>query len=294
MPSKSVFSLKNAILLSAVVFTFIMAASTAFAQDQPQEVLPELPGPVKTLVDQGAQVRFLGRDLGVEGWVAIKNGQEQYFYVLPNGQGFLSGVLFDKDGKVVTIDQVRRLRQHGDAQTLDTLAADTPAERADAEKKPRYEFMTPSEQLFYDVENSNWIPVGKAGTPLFYAFIDPQCPHCHELMARLKKDIKAGKLQVRMIPVGRTEQSKAQAAFLMASPDPEDTWWRHLDGDETALPAKQGISTQGVERNLMIMQTWKLEATPLIVYRGKDNTVKIIRGTPKDYQALISDLGSRV
>lgn len=277
-------------ILSCAALSLILMSGSAMAQ---QESIPELPAPIKTLVDQGAQIRFLGKDYGLEGWVAIKNGQEQYFYVVPGQKAFLTGILFDEAGKPVTVEQVRNLRAQGE-DILDTLAADN-AEELNMEKDKKYEFKTPSEQLFWDVENSNWIPVGLAGTPVFYAFVNPQCPHCHDMMAELKeKYIDSGRAQVRLIPVGTDEQSTAQAAFLLASPDPAGAWWKHMGGDAEALPAKLGINTQGVERNLAVMQSWKLSATPLVVYRGKDGTVKIIRGKPKDLEALVSDLGARI
>lgn len=286
----STFLKRGAIMLATGAV--LLAAGATYAQ---QEAVPELPAPLKTLSDSGAQIRYLGKEHGLDGWVAIKGGQEQYFYVLPDGQAFISGVLFDKEGKIVTVEQVQRLRAQGDAAVLDTLAANDPIERAQAEKtEPKYEFMTPSEQLFWDIENSNWLPIGQAGTPVFYALIDPQCPFCHEMMVEMKSHIQGGEAQIRMIPVGKTEQSRAQAAFLMAAPDPAATWWRHMDGDENALPAKQTINTQGVERNMLLMQTWKLPGTPVIVYRAKDGSVKIITSKPKDIKALIADLGSKV
>ena len=264
------------------------------AAAQNDTILPTLPDPIQNLADQGAQIRFLGKDHGVEGWIAIKNGQEQYFYVLPNNGGFISGILFDEKGKAVTINQVSRLRAQSGGELLDTLTADKPESITENTKSAeKYEFKTPSEQLFSDIENSNWIPVGKAGTPVLYSFIDPQCPHCHAMMRDLKSYIDEGHAQVRLIPVGFKEESKAQAAFLLAAPSPQNVWWRHMEGDKNALPAKKEINQQGVQRNLSVMQSWKLTATPLIVYRGKDQKVKIIRGKPKDPKALINDLGAR-
>jgi len=256
-------------------------------------VLPKLPDPLQNLANEGAQIRFLGKDFGLDGWVAIKNGQEQYFYVLPDGKGFLSGILFDDKGKAVTVQQVSRLRGQ-DSGLLDSLTADPTLENTNtASSETQYEFKSPSEQLFWDIENSNWIPVGQAGTPVFYSFIDPACPHCHSMMKEMQPLIKAGKVQVRLIPIGFKESTRAQAAYLLATPNPEEAWWRHMDGDANALPARQEINQQGVQRNLSIMQSWKLSVTPLVVYRGKDGKVKIVRGKPQDKDALVNDIGAR-
>lgn len=278
-------------LLTLISACTMMGSTASFAQDN--TLLPKLPAPIQNLANEGAQVRFLGKDFGVEGWIAIKNGQEQYFYVLPNNGGFISGILFNEKGQAVTIEQVSRLRAQNGGELLDLLATDAPSRVKDATKAEKYEFKTPSEQLFWDIENSNWIPVGQAGTPVFYSFIDPQCPHCHTMMTDMRQHIGAGRVQVRLIPVGFKEETRAQAAFLLATPAPAQTWWRHMDGDQSALPAKKEINLQGVQRNLSIMQSWKLKVTPLIIYRGKDNKVKIIRGKVKDIEALISDLGAR-
>ena len=79
----------------------------------------------------------------------------------------------------------------------------------------------------------------------------------------------------------------------MASPNPQERWMRHMDGDADALPAKSEISQQGVERNLAIMQSWKFNVTPMIIYRGKDGSVKLMRGKPKSIDNLIADIGAR-
>ncbi len=280
---------KKSFLVCAGIIVF---SPSVYAQQQNDTLLPALPDPLQNLANDGAQIRFLGRDQGVDGWIAIKNGKEQYFYVLPNGS-FVSGVLFDSKGKTITIKQVQELRKKSGG-ILDSLAADIPPTKniKDAKVAEKYEFKTPSEQLYYDVETSNWVPIGAAGTPMFYSFIDPQCPHCHAMMQDLKPYIDAGKVQVRMIPVGFREETRAQAAFLMATPSPETVWWRHMDGS-SPIPASQEISQQGVQRNLSIMQSWKLSVTPLIIYRAKDGKVKIIRGKAKDLDALIKDLGAR-
>jgi thiol:disulfide interchange protein DsbG len=106
------------------------------------------------------------------------------------------------------------------------------------------------------------------------------------------KDAYIGKglVQVRMIPVGFREETLAQAAFLLASPDPQDRWFKHLDGDASAVPAKSGTSTQGIQKNLALMQAWKFSVTPMTIYRGRDGKVKIIRGRAGNMADILADL----
>ncbi|MCC6597864.1 MAG: thioredoxin fold domain-containing protein [Alphaproteobacteria bacterium] len=275
-------------LLMALLFLGASAVP-AYAQ---QDSLPELPAPIQNLVNDGAQIRFLGKDHGVEAWLTIKNGVEQYFYVLPGRKAFIMGVLFDDTGKLVTVEQVNRLREGGDT-LLDSLAEFPAAEKTD--KGQAFEFKTPSEQLYADIESGNWVPLGAPQAPVIYSFIDPQCPHCHEFINMLRKGgyLENGQVQLRMVPVGFKDETRAQAAFLIASPDPAERWYRHMDGDKTALPARSEINQQGVQKNLSIMQSWKFDVTPLSVYRDKSGTIKIIRGTPQDMKAVLADLGGK-
>lgn len=273
-------------------FLAIFAALALFSfSAQAQDGLPAVPEPIQNLVNEGAQIRYLGKDHGLDAWLTMKSGQEQYFYVLPDGSAFLMGVLFNKKGKAVTVDQVRRLQTQG-GDVLDSLASDPDLgmrQKSGASMDP-FSLKSPSERLFYDIENSNWIPVGAPEAPALYSFIDPQCPHCHAFMSDAKAFIESGALQVRMIPVGLRDETRAQAAFLLASPSPQERWFRHMEGDETALPAKAEINQQGVQRNLAIMQSWDLDITPLIIYRAKDGSVKIVQGRPKDLESLIRDI----
>jgi thiol:disulfide interchange protein DsbG len=278
----------------AAVLLICMSPMLAFAQSKNDAAapLPEMPAAIKTLVAEGAQARFLGRDYGMDAWITIKNGQEQYFYVTPDHSALVMGVLFNNKGKMVTLEQVQRLQQQGDT-LIDTLAGGSEPQTP-ADRKVSKEFETPAERMFGDIESSNWVPLGVTGAPVLYAFIDPQCPHCHSFIQSLRTDyINKGGVQVRMIPVGLREETAAQAAFLLAAPNAAERWYKHMDGDATALPANKDISDQGVQRNLAVMHAWKFDVTPLIVYRAKDGKIKILKGEPKDIPGLIADLGAR-
>lgn len=276
------------------LFAFFAAFFLLPAVSQAQNAVPELPEPLQNLANEGAQVRYLGREHGLDGWITIKRGQEQYFYVLPDRKAFVMGVLFGENGQMLTIDQVRRLR--GQEAGLDALAADPSlsVRRPSEAASNTFSVDTPSERLFSDVQDSNWIPVGGgADAPVIYAFIDPQCPHCHAFLKDVRGAyIDSGRVQIRMVPVGLNPATMAQAAFLLATPDPEEKWFRHMDGDEEALPIKPDINQQGVQRNMAIMQSWRLDATPLLVYRDTSGTVKIVRGRPQDAVAVMRDLGA--
>lgn len=262
---------------------------------------PDLPPALETLAGQGAQLRYLGNEYGLDGWIAIYQGQEQYFYVTPDGKAMVSGLMMDRNGRMITIDQIRRLRQETGG-TLDIFAEDMSSEDSAAvpgesfpEKVSDLTFKTPAEQLFENIEDSNWIPLGDPAAPVIYSFVDPQCPHCRAFMQDLHHDyIDKNAVQVRIIPVGRNPDSLKQAAFLLALPNPQERWWRHVEGDAGALPVSGDISQKGVAHNMAVMRAWKLDTTPLTIYRAKDGQVKIVEGRARNIDQIVADLPSPV
>lgn len=280
-----------------VIFSLFISTLTVFSLNsvKAQDNLPALPEALKVLVDRGAQTRYLGKKHGLDGWVAIFQGEEQYYYVTEDGEGFVMGLLFDKAGDMVTIEQVRDLQRQSD-DVLDFLAVDKPDKsltESIRETNEAFEYKTPAERMFTDIENSNWVRFGRDDAPVIYSFMDPQCPHCHSFMGDLKDSyIEKGLIQLRMIPVGFKDETLSQAAFLLAAPDAKQRWYSHLDGDSSALPAKSGTNTQGVQKNLALMQTWKFSVTPMTVYRGKDGKIKIIRGRAGNMNEILADLPS--
>lgn len=287
-------------------FILLLALSVvsvpAFAAD------PPMPQPLQNLASDGAQVRYLGRDNGLDGWLTFKNGQVQYFYVTPDQQGIVLGVLFNNKGDVVTMRQLDALRKKdpaldtligGGAQTATAPAATPVAPSAD---KPATTQAQPaattasskSQQLFADVKNSNTVLLGQANAPVVYTFIDPQCPHCHDMIQKIRKAdaFKKGQIALRVIPVGlMNEKSLQQAAFLLAANNGADLLYNHLD-EKVELEANPNVNTQAVQQNIQLMQKWKLDVTPFSVYSNKAGEIKIIRGVPEDLAKVVRDLNA--
>lgn len=266
-------------------------SSVAFAAD------PPMPAPIQQLVKDGAVARYLGKDQNLDGWVTFKNGQEQYFYVTPDGQGIIMGLLFNTRGDAITLRQIDQLRER-EGDTLDKLAGVNPA--VPAVNKPTTEPQkntvatkpnSKSEQFYADIELANWIVLGEKTAPPFYAFIDPQCPHCKDMIKEFQNSGALNNIQLRLLPVGLlSEDSLAQAAFLLASPTAGADLLKLVGGDQSAIPIDKNLPLLGVQKNLSLMQTYKIDVTPFAVYKTKDGTVKILRGVPKNMKALIKEI----
>lgn len=284
--------------LVAVLALLVLIPGLAVAQSGGRQAGADLPETLENLAAKGAQIRYLGREKGLDGWIAIHQGQEQYFYATPDREAVMMGLLFDRNGKLMTIRQVQNLQQGNDPTIESLMAAENaaPADPLAALQEQLQQQITtkpesPSEQLMAGVEDSNWVALGNENAPVIYAFIDPQCPHCKAFTQDIRKDyLDAGLLQLRMIPVGYSPETKAQAAVLLAASNPAELWFRHIQNDATALPVSGDTNKQAVELNLALMQDWKLDATPIIVYRSASGEVKIVRGRPKNPADILNDL----
>lgn len=283
--------MKKIALLSVLALTIFSAPAYA----QPAQNLPVLPTALDNYVKQGAQIRYMGRENGFDAWVTVKQGAIEYYYV-PKGNPklFFRGLMYDGNGEAVTVKQVENLKKNSD-ETFNMMVGQTGGQASEKQAETAAPEMPKSlsEQLFDNVTSSNWIGIGDPQAPHIYMFIDPQCPHCHRFTKKLyDQAINDGKLQLRIIPVGFiNDKSLPQSAFLLGSKNAGDRWINYIQGDTDQIPVSGGLSTQGAESNNAIMLSWKLNATPITVYRsGKSQKIKIIEGPANDIAALLEDL----
>lgn len=296
-------------LLSAIALLTIISSS-AMAQIEPLR-----PKYIQALEQSGAQITYLGNDLGLDGWLTEKGVQRQFVYVTPNKEAFIVGVLLDRDGQNITAEQIDRYMKKNPAyleeqlkkmQQQSNAVRSAPAPKA--EKAPVIQAQapapatvkpipvdpsSPSEKLFAQIEAGNWVEIGQKDAPIVYAFIDPECPHCHQFITDLREAnaYDQGNIRTRLVPVGiMGEESLYEAATLINTQNPQKAFFDHLDGDEFALPIDKKVNTQKVQKNMAIMQDWKLDVTPFIVYRNKAGSVKIVRGGPKNLTEFLNDL----
>ncbi len=282
------------------LFFVMMMSVGAYAAE------PSLPAPLQKMKDDGAQVRYLGNDQGFNGWVMIQNAQEQYFYVSPDGQSIFMGILFNNKGDAITLRQVANLRQKepqldqlAEPQTSPTTPASPPSSAPAATPSPstpapaisESKTQSRAEKLFAAVQTANAITLGDQNAPALYVFIDPQCPHCHDMIKDIRKSgfLEKKMLRVAVIPVGlMSPESLNQAAALLASPQAVQDLYAQMDGKAVAVPA--GINTQAVQKNMSVMQEFKLDVTPFSIYRAASGEIKIIRGRASDLKSVVAQL----
>jgi thiol:disulfide interchange protein DsbG len=271
-------------------FALGLIVNPAMAQEA-----PPVPAPIQALEQDGAVVKYLGQEQGLQGWVTFKDGQEQYFYVTPDGQSIVMGILFNNRGDAVTLRQVAQLREREGA-AIDKLAGvsksvpQTVSQSANAPAKSTSS--SRAEQFFADVQKAAFLKLGDDSAPKLYSFIDPQCTHCHDLINDVRQSglLQDKKIQLRLIPVGlMNETSLREAANMLSGKITAQDVFAHIDGNKNALLKDQNPNTQAVQKNMALMQEWKMDVTPFSVYRAANGEVKILRGTPEDIKTLVAD-----
>lgn len=151
---------------------------------------------------------------------------------------------------------------------------------------------TPAARLLGDMQMANGVIWGQAGSPMFYALVDPNCPHCQHFLQQAEPFVNAGLIAVRIIPIGFDDKSRQQAALVLAVGDGPARMLAYAKGDTTQLNPPADINVAGVTANTVMFDKWHLEATPIIIYQagGKTGPVKLIRGRPLDMAAAVADL----
>lgn len=269
---------------------------------------------VKKLVQDGAQLHYLGHRSQIHGWFVIQDGRVQILYLSPDQKTLIVGALLDTLGRNVTRDQVRYLLKNkpivkemmtGASRDLDAIkkagrdggvasvAADKKQQALKDDKTAPSVSLTPGERLIQDMKAAASVKFGKHDTAKIYMLAAPSCPVCKSTWRELRGSVASGDVEVNLIPVynkvGDTEIN--QSAQLLTSKEPLKAWNKHVDGDSSLLAGQpSSIAIRAVSANLKLVNKWNVQGYPYLVYRGKDGRIKIVQGKPERMAAVLLDL----
>ncbi len=282
-------------------FIFLLLVSFVFTATAPARADdPALPAPLADMAAAGTAMKYLGRDLGYDGWLAIKDGQEQYFYATPDGSAIFLGVLFNKNGRAITYDQMKRLQGKKDPIFDDLINAPSQKTKPVANAltttstEPRAtetRVASPAQEFLADVLKGHAFTMGAAQAPDIYMFVDPLCPHCKDMLRVLRPAVRGGKLRIHVLMVGALfPESGPLAVHVVGSTDPTAALDAIMAGNRPTLAKDAHTSTPDLDANLAILKKWKFEGTPITVYRAKDNTIKLLQGAAAKADLILNDL----
>jgi protein-disulfide isomerase len=289
------------ILLALLFFVTLQGAGMAASAQPDSDKNPIL----AALQKAGAKFYYLGNRSGMDGWFIVKEGQVQIAYATPDNKNIVIGALFGQDGENVTALQVSTLVQTNKdfAQMMTNLQKEQTAfaqgnGQSSAPPTPQSignmpaASTSPGERLIQDLSSASTIMVGKASAPEILMVMDPRCPHCQATFRALRDSLSRGDLHLRLIPIGPEDsENERAAAILLGTPDPFMAWSKYMGGDVSALAGTPSdAAVLGVRANHQVIDDWKIENTPYLVYRAKDGKIKVLQGEPK-IPVLLKDLG---
>jgi hypothetical protein len=261
---------KGVLTISAVLFAGFMTAQTAMAD--PAALHPVL----QEFEKAGGKVEFLGHAFGVDGWLVTNpKGGVQYAYTTPEG-GLITGMMFAPDGTLETKKQLELFQARTKGEQSAAPVAD--ADKADQSAAPK------SEKLYAAVEQAAWVGMGKITAPYLYMFINVTCDHCQHFWRDLEADVEAGKIQVRLIPYGKTKPNRDGGAALLSAGDNAPIAWAAMaHNNDTILkeitPTEEAYAK--VDANTALVKEWKLKGPPFTIYRRPgDGVLTAIVGRP--------------
>ncbi|MBP7253042.1 MAG: thioredoxin fold domain-containing protein [Alphaproteobacteria bacterium] len=265
---------------------------------------------IQNLLLGGAELYYVGERSSMHGFLLYKDGQMQMTYLTPDRNALIFGGMYGIDGADISAQQVNNASAEN-AQLKALLAASSEQQKdlerstgmasardpvSDAKRNTLPAgggvSLTPGERLMNDFLSAAGVVVGQEGKPLTLMLVDPQCQFCKATWGELYEPIKKGQLRVKLIPIGAegSENEKQAAKFLRVS-DPLNSWNKFVSGDKTILAGDPpAADLTAVRSNMSMVATWKIQATPYIVYRGADGKVKVVQGKPEKVANILSDL----
>jgi thiol:disulfide interchange protein DsbG len=142
--------------------------------------------------------------------------------------------------------------------------------------------------------------VGHAG-PLMVVFMDPNCIYCHKVWDAAQADILAGKLRLKVVPVGFLKPtSLAKATTIMQSVHPATAWAHNEkrfqknieEGGEKPALHLDPKALADVRANTALLGSTGEMATPVLVYcRHGDKAPVVLHGIAPDFLNGLGQVG---
>ncbi len=236
---------------------------------------------LQRIASAGAQLTDLGTEHGLR-TVFARNGQTfQVFYVTPDGQGAIGGVMWDSTGRNITRQQVSSIDGAIPTVTVGAIAA-----------APRMAVDQSAPSALQTVASTTYGVTGPSTAPRLWMFIDPLCSFSVRAMEQLQPFVAAGKVQVAVIPLSLLDledqgRSTAAARTMLGKgrDDMVAAWTANaLAGDPDAASAAT------LQANMVAQEALGLRGTPTFYWRKPDGTEGHQVGLPSDFAAIIASI----
>jgi thiol:disulfide interchange protein DsbG len=221
---------------------------------------------------------------GLDGLFVRSGAQFQVFYITPDKERVIPGVMWDAAGKDLTRAQVANVP--GAIPTV--VVGDVASAKMDP--KPG----ASSVSALPLVQKATYGTVGSALAPHLWMLIDPQCVYSVRAYQMLHPFVEAGKVQLSVIPLSVLDyedkgQSTKSALALLSKPGEQlVSSWQAGNVNDPPIPA----AAARLQANMAIAQAIGLQGTPTLIWKKADGTEGRIDGVPTSVEALLASIGS--
>lgn len=281
---RSVLARRNAEFLTLWVAPSGAAAVSGFLVDLPFAQLATI---------AGSGLTDLGMQHGLRA-VLVRNGpQFQVFYVLPDGERVIPGIMWDAAGKNLTREILASVEG-----TLPTVSIGDPPVAPGAPSSATVPAQpvgatAPSADRMAVVERAVAGTAGNPAAPRLWMFADPQCGYSSQALQRLQPFVSAGRLRLSIIPVaildhqnGGRSTSSSSAMLGMTGEQMIAAWSR---GDLRAPPSAE--AARHLETNMQAANAVGIRGTPTFFWRRAGGGEGRHDGMPSDVEALLASVG---
>ena len=240
--------------------------------------------PAQAKATDGSAVKFLeSKGVTIDARFSVPGELHGYAATRPNGRRVV--FFTTADGKVLIFGTL--VDEHGKNLTQEYLDAYV--------QKPM------NRQYFSSLEKSHWIAMGsKHPKRIVYAFVDPNCPYCHQFWEAARKAYPKG-LQVRYIVVGILGNSSVnKAAAILGAKDPAAALEKNELGFKDHSGAIAPVTRMPdhihsiIAEHDRLMTKFGIDGTPGLVWKNKAGKVQTSNGLPPSSELeKIFGLGKR-
>lgn len=237
------------------------------------------------IASHGASLSELGAAHGLRTVFARSGNAFQVFYLAPDGQAAIGGVMWDANGHDVTRDQVAPIP--GTVPTVSIGDPGTMAQSAAASGE------VPKISLLKVAEGTTYGTLGDPRAPRLWMFIDPMCAYSVRAMGALKPYVAAGKIQLAVIPLSELDyedQGRSTPAAQIMVSKPGDQMVGAWTGQQLAGTPPQGAAAL-LAANMTAATAIQLRGTPTFLWHRADGSVGRADGIPDDFGAMIASVG---
>lgn len=222
------------------------------------------------LISTGAKItQHFTSSSGLPAIVADSGTEKRLFYITPDGNSLIVGMVFDANGNNTSNADLKR----AGVSSSDSIGTKVPGD-------------VQLQELWTRAEKLHWVQDGNSGK-VIYVFFDGNCRYCHTLWSTLRSWVQSGKAQVRWLPVAiLSDTSKGLGAAIYESKNPVDAMDKMVN--HLLQPIKvSDRDNRDMSLNLLLLKDTGYTGTPALMFKRGNKIVSMMGGPSSDELAAL-------